>query len=124
MSERSDSELLKIVNELRNDYQVEAVEAAETELKNRNLNSTQIEEAIKYNEKTKQITIEKANDKLGTGWKILTFIFPGIIQVIFAVTFKADGYDRKAKELTKWTLYGFGFYFGFAFLIIILSWLL
>jgi hypothetical protein len=124
MSEKSDAELLKIINEQRNDYQIEAVEAAEIELKNRNLDNTQIEEAIKHNEITKQEITEKANLKLGTGWKILTFIFPGIIQVIFAGTFKADGYDRKAKELTKWTLYGFGFYIGFAFLIIVLARLL
>jgi hypothetical protein len=121
MTQRTDAELLKIVNEQRNDYQPEALEAAELELKNRNLSIERVQEAIQENETKKQIETEKANMKLGGGWKVLTFIFPGLIQIIFAGTFKADGYDRKASELTKWTLYGFGFYFGLVALIIMTS---
>lgn len=121
MANRSDAELLKIVNEQRHDYQPEAVEAAEKELANRNLSVEQIEKANKENEIKEHVESEKANKKLDSGWKVLTFIFPGIIQIIFAGTFKADGYDRKARELTKWTLYGFGFYFGLVILIIILN---
>ena len=45
MSKRSDSELLEIVTKLRNDYQPEAVEAAEIEIKKRNLSTEQIEKA-------------------------------------------------------------------------------
>jgi hypothetical protein len=121
MTQRTDAELLKIVNEQRNDYQPEALEAAELELKNRNLSIERVQEAIQENETKKQIETLKANMKLSGGWKVLTFIFPGLIQIIFAGTFKADGYDRKASELTKWTLYGFGFYFGLAILIMILN---
>jgi hypothetical protein len=43
---------------------------------------------------------------------------------MFSGTYKADGYDRKAKQLVRWTLYGFGFYFGFIILMGILSALL
>jgi hypothetical protein len=121
MSQRTDAELLKIVNELRNDYQPDAVRAAELELQKRNLTSEQVQEAVHENETKKQIVTEKANAKLSGIWKVLTFIFPGILQVIFAGTFKADGFDRKARELTKWTLYGFGFYFGLVILIVIFS---
>jgi hypothetical protein len=121
MTQRTDAELLKIVNEQRNDYQTEALEAAELELKNRNLSIERVQEAIQENETKKQIETEKANMELSGGWKVLTFIFPGLIQIIFAGTFKADGYDRKASELTKWTLYGFGFYFGLAIIIMILN---
>ncbi len=124
MSEKSDAELLKIVNEMRKDYQPDAVEAAELELKSRNLDTSQIESALKENEIETQEINHKANKKLGALWKTLAFIFPGILLIIFAGTFKVDGYHRKAKELTSWTLYGFGFYFGIAFLIIILSRLL
>jgi hypothetical protein len=121
MTQRTDAELLKIVNEQKNDYQPEALEAAELELKNRNLSTERVQEAIQENETKKQIETEKANMKLSGGWKVLTFIFPGLIQIIFAGTFKADGYERKASELTKWTLYGFGFYFGLVILIMILN---
>jgi hypothetical protein len=121
MEQRTDAELLKIVNEQRNDYQSQAVEAAEKELAKRNLRADQVEEAQKENEIKAQIESDKANKKLGLGWKVLTFIFPGILQIIFAGTFKADGYDKKARELTKWTLYGFGFYFGLVILIMILN---
>ena len=121
MTQRTDAELLKIVNEQRNDYQTEALEAAELELKNRNLSIERVQEAIQENETKKQIETDKANVKLSGIWKVLTFIFPGLIQVIFAGTFKADGYDRKASELTKWTLYGFGFYLGLVILIMILN---
>lgn len=121
MIQQTDAELLKIVNELRNDYQPEALNAAELELKNRNLSIERVQEAIKENETKKQIETEKANMKLGDGWKVLTFIFPGLITIIFSGTFKADGYDRKASELTNWTLYGFGFYFGLAILIMFLT---
>jgi len=121
MSQRTDAELLKIVNEQRNDFQPEAVEAAELELKLRNLSNEKIQEAVQENEFNNKIEFEKANLKLGPVWKTLTFIFPGIIQIIFAGTFKADGYDRKARELTKWTIYGFCFYFGLVILIIMLN---
>ena len=121
MSKRTDAELIKIVNEQRNDYQPEALEAAEQELQMRNLSSEQVQEAVQENETKKQIETEKANVKLGSGWKILSIIFPGIIQVIFAGIFKVDDYHRKASELTRWTLYGFGFYIGLAILIAILT---
>ena len=91
------------------------------ELAKRNLSFERIEKAKKENEIKAQVASEKANRKLEPGWKILIFIFPGIIQIIFAGTFKADGYDRKARELTKWTLYGFGFYFGLVLLFMILN---
>ena len=121
MSQRTDADLLKIVNEQRNDFQPEAVEAAEIELKLRNLSNEKIQEANQENEFKNKIAFEKSNLKLGSVWKTLTFIFPGIIQIIFAGTFKADGYDRKARELSKWTVYGFCFYFGLVILIIILN---
>lgn len=121
MAQRSDSELLKIINELRNDYQPEAIEAAEVELISRGLNDEQIQNAKKEIEFQDKITSEKSNIKLGYGWKAFAFIFPGLLLIIFSGTLKADGFDRKARELTGWTLFGFGFYFGLVFLMIIIS---
>ena len=66
------------------------------------------------------IAYEKSNIKLDIVWKVLTLIFPGILQLLIAGTFRADGYDRKAKELSQWTIYGFIFYFGLAILMAIL----
>jgi hypothetical protein len=121
MSVRTDAELIKILIEHRNDYQPEAIEAAEIEFKKRNLSESEINLAKEENKVKKQIDEERANKKLDTVWKGLTFIFPGILQLLIAGTFRADGFDRKAKELSKWTLYGFGFYFGLVILIMILN---
>ncbi|MCO4294068.1 hypothetical protein NF867_14470 [Solitalea sp. MAHUQ-68] len=87
----------------------------------RNLSDDQIETANQENIRITEITESKSNTPLGTFWKVLTFIFPGVIQIIFSGTFKADGYDRKAKELVRWTLYGFSFYLGLAFLIFLID---
>lgn len=121
MAQRTDAELLRIVNEQKNDYQPEAVEAAENELKSRNLSIQQIQEASKEIEVKHKIDTDKANAKLGFGWKTFAFIFPGIILIIFSGIFKSDGYDRKARELTNWTLYGFGFYVGLVIVVSILN---
>ncbi|MEI6823936.1 MAG: hypothetical protein WCL51_18550 [Bacteroidota bacterium] len=121
MSQRTNSELLKIIYEQKNDYQPEAVEAAELEIKKRNLSEEEIKESIQENKTKKVIEIEKANMKLAIGFKILTFIFPGFLQIVFAGTFKADGYDRKARELARWTINGFIFYVVIILLLIIQS---
>lgn len=121
MIQASDVELLKIVTTDRNNYQEAAIIAAETELSRRNLSSEQITAAEMFNEQQKQNILAKANAPLETHWKVLTFIFPGVINLIFSGTFKGDGYDRKANELVKWTLYGVGFYISLVLLISLLS---
>ena len=121
MADCSDSDLLKIVNEQRGDYEQEAVEAAEKELATRNLSTEQIFKAEEVNETHKKARIDRANTELGDGWKALTFIFPGLLPLLLAGTLKADGYTRKAKELSKFTLYGFGFYIGILILVMIIS---
>ena len=110
MEESSDAELIKIVTIDRNDYQKVALIAAEKELSRRNLSSEQISSAKKINEVQKVIKDTKANAPLDFHWKILAVIFPGVFQIIISGILKGDGYDRKAKELTKWTLIGIGFY--------------
>lgn len=121
MAERTDAELIKILTEQRDDYEKEAVIACENELESRNLNIDEIEIAKKENEEITKKVISKANEKLSAGLKILTFLIPIVLVIIFAGVFKADGYDRKAKELSMWTIYGFGFYFGLALLIMVMS---
>ncbi len=121
MSKRTNVELLKILNEQRNDYQPEAITAAEEELGKRNLSNEQVATAKEELEAKRQFDEKRANEPLGAGWKILTAMFPGLIQIIFSGTFKADGYDRKARELVRWTLYGFIFYVGLVILIMIFT---
>lgn len=121
MSKKSDVELLKIVTGSPDDYQPDGFEAARIEFEKRNLSANRLETVKQKIEQDQKIKIEKANSPLGLVWKVLTFIFPGLIQIIFSGTFKADGYDRKAKELVRWTIYGFGFYFGLVVLISILD---
>ena len=118
MKEASNAELLKIITTDRDNYQEAAIEAAEVELSKRNLTPEEMKAAKKFNEEQQQIITFKSNLPLDTHWKVLTFIFPGILQIILSGTFKGDGYDRKADDLLKWTLYGFGFYIG---LVIIIS---
>ena len=55
MSEKTNDELLKIVTELRNDYQVKAVETAERELYNRGVDIEQAK--MTFKPKAKQINV-------------------------------------------------------------------
>ena len=118
MKSSSDEELIKIVTYERDNYQEAAIKAVEIELEKRNLNQTDIysaQDSIEAKYEQQQL---KAETPLDTHWKILTFIFPGILQIILSGTFKSEGYDRKASELVKWTFFGFGFY---VLVILILS---
>jgi len=121
MSKRTDSELLKILTDSVDDYQPAALEAAKSELTKRNLTTEQISLAKNEIEQDRNVKDIRANEKLGAGWKLLTFVFPGLIQLVFSGTFKSDGYDRKAKELVKWTFYGFAFYVSLILFISLLN---
>jgi hypothetical protein len=119
MQTRTDADLIKILNSTRGDYQTDAMDAAKLEFDRRNLSEQQIS-TIKENIKQEdQVNEVKANEPLGSSWKALSFIFPGIIQIMFAGTFKRDGYDRKYKDLIKFTLYGYAFYIECIILLVI-----
>ncbi|WP_426671119.1 hypothetical protein ACPPVU_07775 [Mucilaginibacter sp. McL0603] len=121
MRKRSDADLIRILNSAPGDYQPAAFEAATNEFARRNLSEAEVITAKEDIEQNLQLDKRKANEPLGIEWKIFAAICPGIIQVMFAGTFKADGYDRKAKEMFKWTLYGVGFYIGFFILMVLLT---
>ncbi len=121
MRQKSDAQLIRITTELKDDYQPDAVAAAQKESESRNLSADQIEQAeLILNEKNR-IDKELAERPLAPIWKILTFVKPGIIQLFIAVRMKGEGKVRMADELSKYTLRGFGFYFGLLALIMILS---
>lgn len=125
MEKHSDSELLEIVTKLKNDYQPEAVTAAEIEIKKRNLSTDQVEQA-ETEIKQKEISItEKENEPLGTGQRIMFFIFFwGIIPWVMAGTFKANGYLRKYKDAWRFMKYGLFAFLGFYAVLFLLIYLL
>jgi hypothetical protein len=121
MRKRTDADLIKIVTGPYDDYQPAAMEAAKREFERRNLSEAQItvfkEEILQQQE----AETAKANIPLGAGVKILAFFLPGIILLVLSGLYKVEGYDRKAKEMVRWTLYGFGFYAGLIIIIAVLS---
>lgn len=117
MANRSDVELVEIVTTARDDYQPEAVEAAEIEIKKRSLNTEKIKAAEKIIEEKDLETKERENEPLDTHWRILCILFPGLINFFLAFLFKGQGRDRKFKETWRWTIYGFLMYFGLIILI-------
>lgn len=106
MANHTDAELLKIVGDLRLEYQPEAVTAAENELKSRNLSSAQIEEAQIATTNVQQFENEKSQKPLPMVWKIITVIKPGLIQFIVAAILKEKGYRKMSKDLFFWNLMG------------------
>ena len=121
MRKRTDADLIKIVNGPIDDYQPAALEAAKREFEKRNLSETEIVAVKQEILQQQQIDEAKANTPLGGGFKILAFIFPGIPLLLMSGLFKADGYDRKAKEMVRWTLYGFAGYLGLIILVTVLN---
>src|SRR5437870_2986336 len=96
MSKNSTAHLLKILNEERKDYTPEAVEAAETELANRNLSSVQLVAAQEELNQINKITADRANEPLGVGYIVLSLIMPGLIWLFLSRALKGEGYYRKA----------------------------
>jgi hypothetical protein len=120
MRKRADADLIKIVNGPQDDYQPAALDAAKREFERRNLSEEQITIVKQEIKQEQEIDEAKANTPLGVILKIIAFILPGIILLMLSGIFKAEGYDRKAKELVKWTLYGLAFYIGLIVIINIL----
>lgn len=110
MSRKSDLQLMAILTTEKDQFQPEALIAAEQELNKRNLSIADIETLKSWNESKAKEEKEKAEVPLEMFWKALAFFIPGLIPVIFSGTFKADGYHFKARELMRWTVYGIIFY--------------
>ena len=117
MSSKSDSQLMAILTRERDQFQPEALMAAEDELRKRNLSIAHVENIKRENDIKSEKDADKAEAPLEIGCKILGFFIPGLIPVIFSGTFKADGYSRKARELGRWTAYGFAFYMGLVIIV-------
>lgn len=124
MAKRSYAELHEIVGKLRNEYEHEAVVAAEAEVEKRNLAGEKILPIESEIKSKKQLKAEKANAPLLVHWKILTLFLPGLLNLLIADELKTEGYDRQYSEIWKWFFYGLGFYILVLLIVIILAFIL
>ena len=111
MKNRSDEELLEIVTRFKNDYQPDAVKAAEEELNNRGLSK---ERLVEVQEKV-NIKVEEdesiSNKPLGIIQKILFLIFSiGLIPMLIASKYESKGENRKYKDAWLFMKIGLGIY--------------
>lgn len=110
MAERSDLELIAIVTTQRDDYQEEAVVAAEAEIAARNLTFERRHEAEAEVRRADVARAKRASKSLDGTWKALLFFFPGLLTLAAAHKYKMSGYDRKWEDAKRWSLYGLCFY--------------
>lgn len=114
MGEKDDVELIRVVTSARNDYQPEAVIAAEEELKKRNVSASMYQEFTSKVEKL--IEAEKNTEKIKRklplpGWiKVVAFLFPFLLFIVIGIGLAMFGYQKRGKELCKWTFLGLAFY--------------
>ncbi|WP_461634074.1 hypothetical protein [Labilibaculum euxinus] len=122
MEQKSDSELLEIVTKLKDDYQPNAVLAAQKEIERRDLSGEQVEQAELEIEEKEKKNFERENEPLGVGQKILFLIFFwGVIPWVMAGTFKADGYTKKHKDAWRFMKIGIGIFWGIPLLLILIT---
>jgi hypothetical protein len=109
MSKKTSHALIKILTIDRENYQPEAIEAAEIVVKSRNLSEKQIERANKINEKKVVIAQEKAEKPLCWVYKIWLILIP-IRVFAMSASYENEGYERKAREAVNWSYVGFIMY--------------
>ena len=110
MSERTDEQLIEIVKRKREEYQPEALEAADAEFSRRDLSADAVVEAEQVLSGRATQERQKAEAPLGGIWKVLAFLFPGFIFFLALLLLRAEGRQRQSRELGRWTLYGIAFY--------------
>lgn len=110
MKSNSTEELVKIATTDRNNYQDEAVFAAEKELSDRKYSSEEFEKYKIKGQLIKELEFKKSIEPLEIYYKIIVLLFPGIITLILSGIFKNSGYDKKSSDLILWTIFGFVFY--------------
>lgn len=121
MEKKDDIELIRITTSEKKDYQPEAIVAAKDELMKRNISASMYEDFTNKVEKLIEIEKETENKKLQVplpkSIKIIAFIFPVLLFFIIGIGLMMFGYQKRGKELCKWTFFGCIFYFTIAMLI-------
>lgn len=87
MSEMTDEELIKIVTIERDEYQPLGVEAAESEIKKRNIDTSKFEEIKKKAKAEKELKVKIDSYTVGTKIRFLNFIIDFIIWLIMVEIF-------------------------------------
>ncbi|MCX6181466.1 MAG: hypothetical protein NT150_06035 [Bacteroidetes bacterium] len=113
MAKNSNEQLLKIVTDLRNDYQPAAIIAAEKEIEKRNLSDLQIQRTKANLDEQKRIENLYAKEELSVFLKVIVFVFPLsalMFKILFYYDWKKQGKTLKAEQLKNFSLYGVAFY--------------
>lgn len=120
MAKRTDDELLQLLTVDRDDYLPDAIIAAQSEFDKRNLPADKIELISKEIAIKKAEAMQKANEPLDVGVKVVTFLFPMVLTFLLSGFYKAQGYDNKSQQLGTWTMLGFGFYIVIIIIVAVL----
>lgn len=121
MAQKDDVELIRIVSAERNDYQPEAIAAAEEEIKRRNISVSMYQDFAGKIETL--IEIEKSREEVKRqlplqNWiKVIALLFPAFFFFIIGAGLMMFGYQKRGKDLCKWTLYGCALYTCMLFII-------
>lgn len=120
MAARSNAELLEIVTDKREEYNEEALMAADLELKNRNLSEGEVKRAEETVAENTISELMLKEEGLKTGEKLLFFIFfAGIIPWVIAHRYKQDGFVQKHRDAVKCMSLGIATAAGFIVLLVI-----
>ncbi len=121
MKTRTFAELTEIVKKKRDDYQPEAVAAAEAELEKRKADGEKWEAPPKEEPERKLSPAEKAILPLPLFWKIITLLLPGLLNLTMAERLRKEGFKKQCDDLWSWFFYGLLFYVGLLVLLFVLS---
>ena len=112
MKQRTFAELVEIVKKKHDDYQPEAVIAAQAELEKRKAAGEKWEAPQTEEPERKLTSAEKAVLPLPMIWKIATLILPGLLNIRMAEKLRKEGYKKQCDDLWRWFFYGLLFYVG------------
>ena len=119
MSERTDAELIRILNDLRTEYQPEAIIAAEEEFAKRNIPQETLQTTIMAEVEEIRKLEESKKDEPLTDWQIIrTVLFPGALMLLLSRNYRLSGYERKGREMKKYTAWGCAMYIAFILILV------
>jgi hypothetical protein len=121
MRKHTNAELIEICTRQREDYQPEALEAAEAEMARRDLSVDQIKAAEQQIEALDADRQRRANLPLDGSFKVWALLMPGIANLLIARTYKIQGNERMYKEAKAWAYGGLALYGGLIALVALLS---
>ena len=109
MAQRTNAELIAILNSPEGDYQPAAIEAAKRIFDSRHLSDQQILAVNDEIHQKRQVDELKANEPLEFKYKLIALVLP-FIGATLSLNFEEDGYTRKMKEMELWSRYRYALY--------------